>query len=54
MKNDQEHEKRRKAVELYQQGKGFEKLLQIIHRKSDDKVHDVMSFLSIKISFTML
>jgi transposase len=32
MKNDQEHEKRRKAVELYQQGKGFEKILQIIHR----------------------
>lgn len=32
MKNHQEHEKRRKAIELYQQGKGFEKVLQIIHR----------------------
>jgi len=49
MKNHQEHEKRRKAIELYHQGKAFEKILQIIHRKSDDKVHDVMRFLSIKI-----
>ena len=32
MKNHQEHEKRRKAIELYHQGKGFEKILQIIHR----------------------
>lgn len=32
MKKQQEHEKRRKAIELYQQGTGFEKLLQIIHR----------------------
>ena len=32
MKNHQEHEKRHKAIELYHQGKGFEKILQIIHR----------------------
>lgn len=32
MKNHQEHEKRRKAIELYQQGKGFEKILQIVQR----------------------
>ncbi len=32
MKNHQEYEKRRKAIELYHQGKGFEKILQIIQR----------------------
>jgi len=32
MKNHQEHEKRRKAIELYYQGKGFENILQISHR----------------------
>jgi len=32
MKNHQEYEKRRKAIELYHQGKGFEKISHIIQR----------------------